>query len=76
MTDDTRDLSAYPKPGTAEVGILKFGGAGPEIRPALNRNNPRLTKAVEIPPTQERIAAALERIAAALEARSRDDDDT
>lgn len=84
MTEDNgRDLSAYPKPGVAEVGILKFDGE-PTPRPALNPENytHAITKSFPlakapspeyIPTSTERIAAALERIADSLEAR-RDDD--
>lgn len=72
MTDDNgRDLSAYPRPGVAEIGILKFDGE-PTPRPALNPEKMPLAKAgppaAEYAPTpQERIAAALERIALTLE---------
>lgn len=80
MTDDNgRDLSTYPTPGTAEIGILKFGEASasgraePAPRPALNPEATRavpLVKAAEYAPTPtERIADALERIASALESR-------
>lgn len=70
MTDDNaRDLSTYPKPGTAEIGILKFGEPRPALNPEATRAVP-LVKAAEYAPTPtERIADALERIASALESR-------